>query len=75
MADWDLHALLLRLVEFNTRAANWQRAGGKGGGKPKPLDLPDRKGRGAKPAPSKPSGAEIAERLRNLGLIPAGAND
>jgi hypothetical protein len=75
MADWDLNALLLRQVHFQLLGANWQRGGGKSGSKPKPIELPDAKGRGSKPAPSKSSGADIAQRMRNLGLIPAGATE
>lgn len=73
MADWDLHALLLRRLDLLLAGANWQR-GGKGS-KPKPIELPDGSGRAGRPARSKPSGAEIAQRLRNLGLIPAGTAD
>jgi hypothetical protein len=74
MADWDLHALLLRRQDLLLAGANWQRGGGKGS-KPKPIELPDGKGRGNKPATSsKPSGGDVANRLRNLGLIPAGAS-
>jgi hypothetical protein len=74
MADWDLQALLLRRIDLLLAGANWQRAGGKGQ-KPKPIDLPDGKGRGSKPAPAKPSGDDIAARLKNLGLIPAGTTE
>lgn len=74
MADWDLHALLLRRLDLLLAGANWQRGGGKGS-RPKPIDLPDSKGRGNRPATSKPSGDNIAQRLRNLGLIPASASD
>lgn len=75
MADWDLHALLMRRMELHLAGANWQRGGGKSGSRPKPIPLPDDKGRGGQPAASKPSGPEIARRLKNLGLIPAGPND
>lgn len=73
MADWDLPALLLRLIEFNTRARLWQESGGKGQ-KPKPLSLPDEKARTSEPASSR-SGEETARHLRNLGLIPADSTD
>lgn len=72
MADWSIEALLLRGIEFQTRAANWQRAGGKGGSKPKPIELPDGKGRGGKPAQAKMSGPDVARRLLSMGLLPAG---
>ncbi|MGX6605668.1 hypothetical protein ACWKSP_26570 [Micromonosporaceae bacterium Da 78-11] len=74
MADWDMVALLLRQIDLRLAGANWQRGGGKGQ-KPKPIDLPSAKGRGDSPARSKPSGSDIAERLRNLGMIPAGTDD
>lgn len=67
MADWSLEALLLRRLDLHLQGANWQRGGGKGP-KPKPLDLPDRK----KKRPAKTVGADVAQRLRNLGLIPPG---
>jgi len=74
MADWDLHALLLRRLDILLAGGNWQRAGGKGQ-RPKPIELPDGPGRGGRPARVKPSGDDIARRLRNLGLIPAGTTD
>jgi hypothetical protein len=67
MADWDLNALLLRLIEFNSRARLWQESGGKGQ-KPRPLELPD-KARTSAPAGHASEPPEI-QRLRNLGLIP-----
>ncbi len=71
MAAWGVTELLLRRIDHQLAAGNWQRGGGKGQ-KPKPLDLPDRK----RSAPSaKPVGADIAQRLRNLGLIPPGSSD
>jgi hypothetical protein len=73
MASWDLTAQLLRQIDLRLAGANWQRSGGKGQ-KPKPIPLPDGKGRGDKPT-SKPSGEDIAQRLRNLGMIPLGAPD
>lgn len=74
MAVWGLEPLLLRQIAHLLAGANWQRSGGKGQ-KPTPVDLPDRKGRGGTPSPSKPSGADVAQRLQNLGLIPAGTSD
>jgi hypothetical protein len=71
MAEWDLHALLLRRLDILLAGANWQRGGGKGK-RPKPIDLPDARSRGDRPAPSKPAGEDMAQRLRNLGLIPPG---
>lgn len=65
MADWDMTALLLRQIDLRLAGANWQRSGGKGQ-KPKPIELPDRK------KPRKVDGADVAQRLRNLGLIPPG---
>jgi hypothetical protein len=71
MAVWDdMTPLLLRQILLTLQGANWQRSGGKGS-KPKPIPLPDNKGRGDQPA-SKPSGEEIAQRLKNLGLLPSG---
>ncbi len=69
MAEWGVTELLLRRIDHQLAGANWQRGGGKGS-KPKPLDLPD-KGR-RRPPSSKPVGADVAQRLRNLGLIPPG---
>lgn len=74
MADWDLTNLLLRRIDLLLSGANWQRAGGKGR-KPQPIELPDGKGRGSAPARSKPSGDDIARRLRNLGLIPTSTTE
>lgn len=74
MAPWGLPELLLRRIDLTLQGANWQRSGGKGQ-KPKPIELPDGKGRGSKPVTSKPSGDDIAARLKNLGLIPAGASE
>lgn len=70
MADWGLTELLLRRVDLHLAGANWQRSGGKGQ-KPKPVDVSDGKGQGERPATPKPSGADTARMLRNLGLIPA----
>jgi hypothetical protein len=72
MAVWGLSELLLRRIDMHLAGANWQRGGGKSGNKPKPIDLPDSAGRGSRPSP-KPSGADIAQRLRNLGHIPPSA--
>lgn len=74
MAEWDLTAQLLRQVDLDLRGIQWQNSGGKGS-KPKPIPLPEGKGRSGRPANAKPSGADIAQRLRNLGMIPAGASD
>lgn len=74
MAPWGLTELLLRRLDLTLQGANWQRGGGKGQ-RPKPIDLPDGKGRGNKPPASKLSGDDIATRLKNLGLIPAGATE
>ncbi len=74
MAEWDrvrTTNLLLRRLDVHLAGANWQRGGGKGQ-RPKPIELPDAKGRGATPARTKPAGADIAQRLQNLGLIPPG---
>ncbi len=69
MASWDMTALLLRQILLATQGGNWQRSGGKGQ-KPKPIPLPQQQRTGT-PAKPKASGAEIAQRLKNLGLIPA----
>lgn len=75
MAEWDrLVPQLLRQIDHRLAGANWQRGGGKGQ-KPKPIELPNAKGRGDRPAKTKASGADVAQRLRNLGLIPAGSED
>jgi hypothetical protein len=65
MAPWDMNALLLRQILHTLQGANWQRGGGKGQ-KPKPIDLPDSK----KQARSRSTGAETAQRLKNLGMLP-----
>lgn len=70
MAPWDMNALLLRQILLTAQGANWQRSGGKSA-KPKPIELPDGKDGGGKPARTKPSGAEMARRLQSLGQIPA----
>ncbi len=72
MAPWDLHALLLRRLDLGIQSGNWQRGGGKGT-KPKAIELPDSKGRGQKPKTAA-VGADVAQRLLNLGLIPPGGN-
>ncbi len=74
MAAWGLPELLLRRIDLGIQGGNWQRAGGKGQ-RPKPVPLPDDKARTGKPAAPKPSGDDIARKLRNLGLIPAGTPD
>lgn len=71
MADWDLQALLLRGIDFKLAGANWQRSGGKSP-KPQPIPLPDAKGRGSPPTAGKPVGADAAQKLKNLGLLPPG---
>lgn len=71
MADWDLQAMLLRLIDLDLRGLQWQNSGGKGQ-RPKPIPLPDEKGRGTRPA-SRPTGEETARRLENLGTIPPGS--
>jgi len=68
--DWDLTAQLLRLIELDLRGLQWQNAGGKGQ-RPKPIPLPDERGRGDKPT-GRASGEELARRLRSMGLIPPG---
>lgn len=65
MAPWGMNELLLRQVLFALQGANWQRGGGKGQ-RPKPIDLPDQK----KAPRSRASGAETAQRLKNLGMLP-----
>jgi hypothetical protein len=73
MADWGLQELLLRRLDLHLAGANWQRGGGKSSSRPQPIELPDGKGRGSRPASSGSSGEETARRLRNLGMIPADA--
>jgi hypothetical protein len=70
MAAWGVPELLLRQIDLRLAGANWQRSGGKGQ-KPKPVPLPDDRSRGDRPAPAR-STPDVGERLRNLGLIPAG---
>lgn len=67
MAAWGVNEFLLRQIDLRLAGANWQRAGGKGQ-KPKPIDLPQQR----RARPAKPSGDDLAQRLRNLGLIPPG---
>ncbi len=72
MSAWGLSELLLRRIDLRLAGANWQRAGGKGQ-RPTPVKLPADTGRDpAKPATVKPSGDEVAQRLRNLGMFPVG---
>jgi hypothetical protein len=47
-------------------AGNWQRGGGKGR-RPKPIEIPD----GMAKKSTAQRGEDIAQRMRNLGLIPA----
>jgi hypothetical protein len=69
-ADWTLTEVLLARLDYRLAGANWQRAGGKGG-KPKPLEVPGAKA-GSKTQKSRAErGEDAAQRLRNLGLIPA----
>lgn len=70
MADWGLTELLLRRIDLGIQGGNWQRGGGKGQ-KPKPVELPQQH----RTRPAKPAGDDIARRLANLGLIPAGTTD
>jgi hypothetical protein len=71
MSAWTPEALLLRRIDLHLAGANWQRSGGKGQ-RPKPIDLPsERRTRQS----AKPSGDDIGQRLRNLGLIPAGTTN
>lgn len=69
-ADWTLTEVLLARLDFRLAGANWQRSGGRGG-KPQPLEVPGSKADG-KPQKSRAErGEDAAQRLRNLGLIPA----
>jgi hypothetical protein len=72
MAQWGVSELLLRNIEFGIRGLQWQNAGK--GQKPKPIPLPEEKIRTSQPAPSS-SAPDVVQRLRNLGMIPAGAAD
>lgn len=67
-ADVSLDTYLLRRIELRTAQANWQRGGGKGK-RPEPVPLPGDKPI-AKPKTTQFSGDDVAQRLRNLGLIP-----
>lgn len=68
-ADVSLDTYLLRRIEMRLAGANWQRGGGKGK-RPEPVPLPGEKP--AKSAKQQTFGAgDVADRLRNLGLIPA----
>jgi hypothetical protein len=71
MAAWDMNALLLRQIDLRLAGANWQRSGGKGQ-KPKPIPLPDTKGRGDQPAPYRRASVDVVDRLRALGMVPGG---
>lgn len=64
MAEWDLTAQLLRVIELDLRGIQWQNAK-KGTQRPKPIPLPEKK-----PA-ARPAGPDLGQRLRNLGYIPA----
>ncbi|MET8278284.1 hypothetical protein [Micromonospora sp. NPDC005174] len=69
-ADVSVDTYLLRRIELRLSGANWQRGGGKGK-RPEPVPLP-----GDPPTvstkPQQVNGGEVAQRLRNLGLIPPG---
>jgi len=68
-ADVSIDTYLLRRIELRLAGANWQRGGGKGK-RPEPVPLPGEKP--AKQAKAQQfSGGDVAQRLRNLGLIPA----
>lgn len=64
--------MLLRRIELRQAQLVWQNGGGKGD-RPKPIPLPDDKMRTGKPA-GRIEGAEAAQRLKNLGLFPAGTD-
>ncbi|MFF0378748.1 hypothetical protein [Actinoplanes missouriensis] len=67
MGAWGVTEFLLRRIDHQLAGANWQRSGGKGA-KPKPVELPQQQ----RTPKQKPVGADVAQRLRNLGLIPPG---
>lgn len=70
-ADVSLDTYLLRRIELRTAQLVWQNGGGKGK-RPESVPLPGEKP--AKPAKAQTFGAgDVAQRLRNLGLIPAAA--
>jgi hypothetical protein len=73
MADWDVTAMLLRLIELDLRGLQWQNSGGKGQ-KPKPIPLPDSKGPDDQPAPFKRHGGDVIDRLLAL-EIPSDSSD
>ncbi|MFI7073556.1 hypothetical protein [Micromonospora sediminicola] len=60
---------LLRRVELRAAQLVWQNGGGKGK-RPEPVLLPGEKPREQQQRPVV-SGDDVAQRLRNLGLIPA----
>jgi hypothetical protein len=68
IVDFTVTDMLLRQTNLHLAGANWQRSGGKGS-KPKPLELPKKHVPRARPA-----GDDVAQRLRNLGLIPPGTD-
>ncbi|MFY1595495.1 hypothetical protein [Micromonospora sp. WMMD737] len=70
-ADVSIDTYLLRRIELRLAGANWQRGGGKGK-RPEPVPLPGEKPISA-PKAQAPNGDDVAQRLRNLGLIPAAA--
>lgn len=70
-ADWTLTDVLLARIDYRLAGANWQRSGGKGS-KPKPIEIPGaRRTRTQQSTKPQQSGDDVAQRLRNLGLIPA----
>lgn len=66
--DVSLDTYLLRRIELRLAGANWQRGGGKGK-RPEPVPLPGDPAK-AKPKTTQFSADDVAQRLRNLGLIP-----
>ncbi|MEU8334794.1 hypothetical protein [Micromonospora tulbaghiae] len=69
-AELSLDTYLLRRVELRMAQVVWQNGGGKGK-RPEPVTLPGEKPRGQQRSQAV-SGDDVAQRLRNLGLIPAG---
>ncbi len=67
-ADWGVAEALLARIAYTVAGANWQRSGGKGP-RPKPIEIPGVGGNQRKSRQER--GADAAQRLRNLGLIPA----
>ncbi|WP_431728575.1 hypothetical protein [Verrucosispora sp. TAA-831] len=71
-ADLAVSDYLLRRIELRLAGANWQRGGGKGK-RPEPVPLPGEQPKGAS-RPQPVDGDDVAQRLRNLGLIPPGGD-